>query len=153
MEGQWKWEPTFAQHSLDFIRMLQPFLSANTRQTGASSAKTTSSKVFRRMEHLPCEERLTQWHLFSWEKQGFPRCLITAWNYLGGGHLQDEARFFSIAWWEDEATSVCWNKRGSVRIYWKNCFTTWTVVAWGNCVVSRFFEIWVDKALSSLLWP
>lgn len=30
------------------------------------------------------------------------------------------------------------------------------VIAWGSCVVSlsfRFFEIWVDKALSSLLWP
>jgi len=112
------------------------------------------------LEHLPCEERLSNQNLFSLGKRRLRRNLINAYKYLKGGEWEmDDARLFSVVCsirlkihgLELEHRKFCTNT-------WKQLFTVRMMEHWnrlpGEVVESLAMEIFkthLDTYLCNLL--
>ena len=73
------------------------------------------------LEHLPCEERLSNLGLFSLGKRRLRRDLVNVYRYLkGGGRQMDEARLLEVRSDRTKTSGLELEHRKFCTNSWKN---------------------------------
>ena len=86
------------------------------------------------LEHLPCEERLSNLVLFSLEKRRLRGDLINVYKYIkGGGKQMDVARLFSVVYSGTARRNGLKLEHGKFHTnMWNKCFTARVTEHWNR---------------------
>ena len=118
-----------------------------------------ATKMIRRMEHLSCEDRLTELGLFSLENRRLWEDLIAAFQYLKRAYKEDGDRLFNRACSDRTRGNGFKLKEGRFRLDIRKTFFTMRVVKHRNRLPREVvdapsletFKVRLDGALSDLI--
>jgi len=120
-----------------------------------------ATEMIRGLEHLYCEERLRELGLFSLEKSRLRGDLIAAFQYLKETYQKEGENLFSNVYCDGTGNNGFKVREGGFRLDIKNnSFFTMRVVKHWNGLPRKVveapcletFKIWLDGALSNLMW-